>query len=496
MVRLREEGRSAVAGSAWRRIREALRNPWVRRTLPVLAAVGVGVLAGIAVAAAIRIPEVDSLEEFNPSRITRVYDRGGNVFAEFARERRTLLDETEVPDLLIHAIVALEDAKFFQHGGVDFAGAVRAALTNWRLGRREEGASTITMQLARTLFYTRDKTWSRKIEEALTAVELEKRYSKQQLLTLYCNLINFGHGNYGVAQAARFYFGKRVDELELHEAAMIAGIPQRPSDYSPYRRPDLVKRRRDHVLRRMLSEGYIDQAAYEAALAMPLGVIPQRKEKPFAPYFSEEVRQKIESTYGTSAMLESGLQVYTTLDPLIQSAAEEGLHYGLLKLDHRKGWRGPLRHVSGDLEEATLESWRPDPLEPETWYEGLVLETSAEEARVRIGEQVFELGSSGMKWTRKTPRGALKSGDVAWFRFEADEEGGLGELMLEQEPRVEGAAIVLESATGAIRALIGGWDFDRSKFDRALQAKRQVGSAFKTFVWGTALEAGYTAADT
>ncbi len=496
LLRLREEGRSAVASPFRDSLRRGLRNRWVRRLLPATAAVLVGILAGIAVAAAIHIPQVDSLDEFNPGRITRVYDRQGGVFAEFARERRIVLDETEVPQLLVNAVVALEDAKFFRHGGIDALGAIRAAITNWRVGRREEGASTITMQLARTLFYTRAKTWNRKIEEAFTAVELEKRYSKQQLLTLYCNLINFGHGNYGVAQAARYYFDKTVGELELHEAAMLAGIPQRPSDYSPYRRPELVQRRRNHVLQRMLSEGYIDEAAYAAAIELPLEVVTHRRTKPFAPYFSEEVRQEIESTYGTEAMLAGGLQVHTTLDPDIQRAAEEGLRLGLLRLDHRKGFRGATRRIEGELEEATLKSWRSGPLTPQTWYEGVVLSSTTRGAQIKIGEDVYELAPSGVKWTRKSPSRALHVGDVAWFRFEAGEDGALGALQLEQEPQLEGAAVVLESATGAIRALVGGWDFERSKFDRAVQARRQVGSAFKTFVWGSALEAGYTAADT
>lgn len=507
------EGRSSSPFVALRRKKEGrvqsrpdwrgwLRSPWGRRALPLVAALVVGAIGGVVVAAAINIPQVDNLDDFTPGMITRVFDSRGEPFAEFARQKRILLKEHEVPEVLQNAVVALEDAKFFQHGGIDAVGVVRAAVTNFRTGKRGEGASTITMQLARTLFLSREKSWSRKIEEALTAVELEKRFTKQQILTLYCNLINLGHGNYGMAQAARFYFDKNVGELELHEAAMIAGIPQRPSDYSPYRRPELVRSRRDWVLKRMRAEGYINDEELEAALTEPLGVVPQHKEDPFAAYFAEEIRQHVESTYGTDALLEGGLQVHTTLDPAIQRAAEDSLKDGLVRLDHRKGWRGPKRSLEEGFATAELDSWPGGAVETDRWYEGIVLSADARKATVRIDQETFELTPEGMKWTRRRqPNQILKAGDVAWFRLEAPKtkegkEEGEPTLMLEQEPQVEGAVIVLESATGAVRALVGGWDFDRSKFDRATQAKRQVGSAFKTFVWGAGLEAGYTAADT
>lgn len=473
--------------------------PSRRRLIPLVLAAVVGIGTGVAVAAAIHIPAVEDLANFTPSLITRVYSRDGIPFAEFARQRRTLLKEGEVPELLQNAIVALEDSNFFRHGGIDAEGILRAALTNLRAGEKKEGASTLTMQLARALYLTPEKSWRRKVEEAFTAVELEKRFSKQQLLTLYCNLMNVGHGNYGMAQAARYYFDKPVADLELHEAAMLAGILQRPSAYSPYRKPEVVLQRRNWALRRMLDEGYIDEEQFETARARPLGVVQQRHKVQLAPYFAEEVRQQIESTYGTPAMLEGGLRVQTTLDSEIQHSAEAALRSGLLRLDHRKGWRGPIQHLDEDPETASLESWTDAALEVGPWYEGLVVDSSSQRALVRIGARSFELLPAGMGWTRrKSPNQILKRGDVAYFRLEGDAEGETNAptLALEQEPEVEGAALVLESATGAVRAMVGGWDFERSRFNRAVQAKRQVGSGFKPFVWGAALEAGYTAADT
>ncbi|MCH9647950.1 MAG: PBP1A family penicillin-binding protein [Deltaproteobacteria bacterium] len=477
---------------------EWMRQPWVRRLLPALGAVLLGIVGGIAVAAAIRIPQVDTLEGFTPSRITRVHSSDGQIFAEFARQKRILLDENELPEMLQHAIVALEDKKFFRHGGVDATGILRAALTNMRHGRKKEGASTITMQLARALYLTPEKSWSRKIEEAFTAVELEKRYSKQQLLTLYCNIVNLGHGNYGMAQAARFFFDKTVGELELHEAAMLAGIPQRPSDYSPYRRQKKVLERRNHVLNRMLAEGYISETEHRDATAKGLGVITQQRKTQIAPYFAEDVRKMIESRYGTQAMLEGGLQVYTTLDTQIQASAEQALRDGLIAFDHRKGWRGAPRHLEEDPTTVQLDSWPKGELEVGRWYEGVVLSSDRKSAQVRIGKNTYELTPEGMKWTRRRrPDQVLETGDVAFFHLEpGKEESDEPRLFLDQEPEAEGAVVVLESANGAVRGLVGGWDFSRSKFNRVTQARRQVGSAFKLFVWGAALEAGYTAADT
>ncbi|HSL84248.1 MAG TPA: PBP1A family penicillin-binding protein, partial [Thermoanaerobaculia bacterium] len=409
-----------------------------------------------------------------------------------------------IPEVLQQAVVAAEDGNFFRHGGFDAFGVGRAVWANLQRGERFSGASTITMQLARMLYLSREKLWRRKIEETFLAVELEKNLTKQQILTLYCNLVNLGHGRYGVEAASRYYFNKPAAELELVEAAALAGIIQRPSDYSPYRRPEAVVERRNYVLRRMHEEGYISRERWQAAREEPLLVVRQRPRDQLAPYFAEEVRQYLEAGYGATRLYEGGLQVATTLDPEAQRAAEQALRDGLLRLDHRRGFRGEiLRLEGGDLEARDLPSWYDHDPVPGRWYQGIVLETNRNRARVKIHDRTFVLGPEGIAWTgRSRPSDLLQRGDVAWFRLEAPEatEGGeaAGEpvLHLEQEPQIEGAVLVLESASGAVRAMVGGWDYDRSKFNRAVQAERQVGSAFKPFVYGAALEAGYTAADT
>ncbi|HEX2222778.1 MAG TPA: PBP1A family penicillin-binding protein, partial [Thermoanaerobaculia bacterium] len=384
-------------------------------------------------------------------------------------------------------------------------------------GKIVEGASTISMQLARSLYLSRERTWRRKIEEAFVAVELEKNFSKQQILTLYLNLVNLGHGNYGVEAASHYYFGKPAKELTLAEAATLVGILPAPSRYSPYRVPEQVKKNRDRVLRRMLEERYITQAAYEQARDQPLLPVTQRDEQQVAPYFAEDIRKYLETTYGADMLYEGGLQVQTTLDPVIQQATEEGVRRGLLRLDHRRGWRGPIATLKEeDIATQQLPTWgRGEPV-PGRWYQGLVLESGSTTAEVKIGGGTYTLERAGIAWTNRSgPDKLLKRGDVAWFRFEvpkadkpkaAAKEGEKADatsepepeprLMLEQEPRMEGAAVVIESRTGAIRGMVGGWDFNRNKFNRITQAKRQVGSAFKPLVFGAALEAGWTPSDT
>lgn len=444
------------------------------------------------------MPRIDELSEFTPSLITELHDREGEIFATFARERRILLAEGKVPEVLAQAIISGEDANFYQHSGIDPMGVVRSLLKN--IGRDSPiGGSTLTMQLARKLYLTPEKTWRRKIEEAFLTVEIEKKFSKEQILTLYGNVMYLGHGNHGMEAASRNFFGKPAAELDVHEAATLVGILQRPSDYSPYRRPDRVLSRRDYVLRRMGVEGYLDDAALAAALAEPLVVRPSVRETRLAPYFAEEIRKDLESRYGSDVLLENGLTVETTLDRRMQLAAEAALRRGLLELDHRFGFRGPLDRIEIDAPEAVgLDTWATLRVEPGVWAQGVVLRARGRVADVKIGDQIYPLGPDGIRWTgRERPGDLLRPGDVAWFRFgEPTAEGEPPTLFLEQEPKLEGAVVVLESATGAIRAMVGGWDFERSKFNRVTQAHRQPGSGFKPFVWGAALEAGYTLADT
>lgn len=511
--------------------RSSRRHRWmVGGVYPLLAAVA-ATAVGIGVAASIDRPQVETLDDFVPRLVTRIYDHGAlellegtagtspttetlfpHLFRAYSRENRMLLEEGELPQLLQNAILATEDVNFFTHGGIPpLKSILRAMVANIRGGRLEEGASTITMQLARDVFkLSRAKRFKRKFEETLLAVELEKKFSKPQILTLYANMINYGHGNYGVKAAALNYFNKSVADLTLAEAATLAGIPQRPSDHSVYRRPEAVVKRRNVVLGRMAAVDFITAEELEQARQEPLVVVERRRDTQVGPYFSEEVRRHLISTYGETELYDRGLQVFTTMDRDIQLAAEAAVREKLAALDHEKGWRGATDHLEGDgLETRALPSWlAAEPVLGE-WYEGIVLASDRRKADVKIGEHTYELTRQGIEWTRRSrPGDLLKPGDVAWFRLqapeaknkpakeEADEEEPEPILMLEQEPEMEAAVVVLESSTGAVRAMVGGWDFGRNEFNRATQARRQVGSAFKPFVFGAALENGFTAADT
>ncbi len=482
----------APSGRWWRR--------WIW-WLP-LVALAAGAAGGLGFAAVIRMPRVDSLADVSLGVISRFYDRDGEAFASFALERRELLGEGEISPILQQAILAAEDANFFKHGGIDPQGVARSLLRNFFEGSRI-GGSTLTMQLARKLYLTPEKTWRRKIEEALLTVEIEKSYSKQQILTLYANLMYLGHGNYGMKAAAKDYFGKPVADLTATEAATLAGILQRPSSYSPYNRPDLVLNRRDYVLRRMSEEGFLTSEQFAAATAEPLTVVPRQAQERFAPFFAEEIRRDLEKRYGSERLLQRGLQVTTTLEPRIQRAAERALREQLVKLDRRlRSWKGAPESIDeAEIDGYANPSWVGLAPSPGEWVRGLVLTVDDRAAEVRIGKDSYTLEAEGVAWTgKRRPSAVLSRGDVAWFRFAeiegGDADGELGPLQLEQEPNLEAAAVVLESSTGAVRAMIGGWDFARSQFNRATQARRQTGSAFKPMVFGAALEMGYTAADT
>ncbi len=464
--------------------------------LPVIALL-LGALGGVAFAAVIRMPRVDSLADVSLGVISRFYDRDGDEFASYAQERRELLAPGEVPPLVEQAILAAEDANFFEHGGIDPQGVLRSAIRNLTEGSRI-GGSTLTMQLARKLYLTPEKTWRRKIEEALLTVEIEKSFSKPQILTLYANLMYLGHGNYGFQAAALDFFGKPAAELTIAEAATLAGILQRPSAYSPYNRPDLVLNRRNYVLRRMLEEGFITAEQHAEAEATPLEMVPRSAPTQVAPFFAEEIRRDLEARFGSERLLQRGLQVATTLDRRLQRAAERATREQLVALDRRlRRWQGVAESVP-PAEIATYEhpSWARWTLQPGAWFRGLVVSTDASSATVRVGDRTLDLGRDGIEWTRVSRvSDAVRPGDLGWFSVEVD-EGGAQRLQLQRPPELEAAVVVIESATGAVRAMVGGWDFGRTQFNRATQARRQTGSAFKPFVYGAAIESGYTPADT
>ena len=460
-----------------------------------VAAILGGALIGVFFAFESDLPQVTSLEDFQPNIITQVFASDGSVLGEFAIEKRVVVEFRDIPPVLRNAIVAVEDEDFWKHLGINPWSIPRAALANLRSGRRREGFSTLTMQLTRLLFLTPEKTYERKIKEVILAFQIEKNFTKEEILTLYCNQIYFGHGNYGVEAASRFFFGKPVKDLALPEAALIAGIAQSPGRQSPIERPDRAIQRRNHVLERMAVEKYVSREEAEAAKRAPLGLHLRKEPPSIAPHYLEEVRKYLEREYGSQRIYQGGLRVYTTLDPGMQRAGVRALRDGLRALDRRA--RGFVKPDTSLLVDGRL----PEPLHLDEWdwpfaagdvRRGVVIASDRMSAVVQIGEYRARLSPADLLWTRRTNVAeVLPRGVVAPFRVVSlSETDGRKEAVvrLEQEPKVEGALLALEVRSGAVRAMVGGYDFEKSKFNRATQALRQVGSAFKPVVYAAALE--------
>ncbi len=469
--------------------------------VPVALTAGLGVGAGFALSRAIHVPRVDELASYRPDIVTEIRGADGATVARFAIERRFLVERTQIPDVMVKALLAAEDARFYEHGGIDLIRIVGAALKDLATRRLAQGASTLTQQLARSVFLTPEKSFARKINEAFLTVEIEKRYSKDQILTMYLNEIYLGHGNYGIEAASTWYFGHPARALTLPEAALLAGLIQRPEAYSPLRNPELARQRRDFVLRRMAEERLIDPETRRKAAAEPVVLARGARESTVGPYFCEEVRQYLEKAYGDRGLYRQGLRVDSTLDPRVETIAEEALRWGLRRQDRREGFRKPRNLLAEGIDP---ERYR-DPAWADVEAAGgpapdavpaVVLSASRTGAEVRVGEKTVSLPASAFRWTRaETPARAVKRGDLVLVETLVREDGK-AETIVSQEPLVEGAVVVLENGTGAVRALVGGYDFGRSKFDRATQALRQVGSAFKPFVYLAAIEEGFTPADT
>jgi len=446
------------------------------------------------------IPEVSRLEDWKPPVVSVLFAADGTPTYQFGGEKRILVDFNQIPPAFIQAIIATEDSRFYHHFGVDPLGISRALLRDLVHMKIAEGGSTLTQQLAKLLFLKPDKTVRRKIQEAVLAMQIEKTYTKKEILVFYCNQIYLGHGRYGVETASRYYFGKPAKDMTLAEAALLAGIVQRPEAYSPVRNPKLALRRRDHVLDRMRDEGYITDEQARTARTEQFQRIQPREESKLAPYFVEEVRRYLDRTYGEVALYQEGLEVYTTLDPALQKAANDAMSRGLRAVDKRQGFRSIQTNV---LKEAktTLEAYKhPDwerPLEVGGLVHGLVTAVDRKSATVKVGPYEGRVGPAEIQWTRAaSPASILHVGDVTLFQIqEMDREAHRLKLLLDQEPLVEGSLLAVEPATGEVKALVGGYDFGRSEFDRVIQSYRQPGSAFKPFVYSAALDSNYTLAD-
>jgi penicillin-binding protein 1A len=444
------------------------------------------------------LPDVRALEDYNPPVMSKVLASDGTEVATFAEERRILIEYHDIPESFRQALIATEDADFYDHTGIDVKGIVRAAWSDLRRLRLEQGASTLTQQLARNLFLHRRKTIRRKLQEAVLALEIERQYTKEEILRFYCNQIYMGHGRYGLEAASRHYFSKPARELNLIESAVIAGLIQRPEDLSPFKDPERSLRRRNHVLGRLAREGYISPAAAAEAQRLPLDVASNRVSENPAPYFVEEVRRWLQERYGSTNLYKDGFEARSTLDPRLQMAANEAVELGLRELDKRQGWRGVTSRV-------------PDGEDPENWeapswsrgiavggvHDAVVVEIDASSVTVRLGADRAVLRAKGWSWTKvKRATELVAVGDLIRVRLDSTATEGELALSLEQAPQAEAALVALDPSSGMIKALVGGFDFERSEFDRAIQAKRQTGSAFKPFVYAAALSNGWTLANT
>ena len=442
------------------------------------------------------LPSIRAFEEYRPGIITKIYDANGQLIGQFAEERRILIPLTSVPKSLLDATIAVEDSRFYRHCGIDFPGIVRAAWMNIKARRIVEGGSTITQQLSKLLFLTPEKTLRRKIKEALLALQIEHRYSKDEILELYFNQIYFGHGAYGVEAAANTYFGKHAPELTVAESALLAGLPRSPSRYSPYNNPELALKRRAHALRRMAKEGFITEEEAVEANQEPLELKRLTAGENEAPYFVEHIRRKLERRYGTHAIYRGGLRVYTTLDLKMQKVAQKSLKEGLRNVDKTFGWRSPEKATEEELALSAKEkrSRILALLEEGKVYSGIVVKATSTFALIDLGGGLEgTLPAKRIAWTGfRYPSTILKTEDKVDVRVvELDKEKERIILALEQRPKVQGGIVALEPSTGYIRAMVGGYDFGESEFNRITQARRQPGSAFKPFIYTTAIDSGY-----
>src|SRR5262244_2293638 len=465
----------------------------------LLCSIALGAASGLLFVYASDLPEIRALETYRPNVVTEVYADDGQLVGSFALQRRILMTYEQCPKILFNAVTAIEDQHFDDHWGIDFPRIAGAAWRNVLKHRITAGASTISMQLAGNLFLDRsDRSFRRKMQEMLLALQIERAYTKPQIFTMYANQVYLAHGNYGFAAAAQFYFGKPVTDLKLQEAALLAGMIRGPI-YSPLNDPQRALARRNLVLHRMQEEGKINTAEETTARKTPLGLHVQYPRNDLAPYFFEEIRKYLESTYGTEAVHERGLRVYTTLNIGMQRAANQAIRDGLHSYDRRHGWRDGLPNILkdnlGTLETYEDDDWRRT-IEKGSYVTGLVMAVDDKFATVKIGTYRAVISASDFAWTgRKKPSELLKPGDLAQFSIQELRET-TARVQLEQQPAPQGAMVAIDNPTGEIKAMVGGYSFEDSKFNRATQAYRQVGSSFKIYVYADALEKGSTPFDT
>ncbi len=456
------------------------------------------------------LPDYSKLRNYEPSIVTRLYAGDGHLLAEFAQEKRVFVPIEFIPDQVKQAFIAAEDQNFYTHSGVDMKAVLRAIISNLKnagTGRRPKGASTISQQVAKNFLLTNELSYVRKIKEAILAYRMNKTLGKDHILELYLNEIYLGGGAYGVAAASLYYFGKSLGKLSISEVAYLAALPKAPNNYHPIKNHDKALARRNWVIGRMLDEGYITKAEAELARLAPLTMSKDTSKRVDAPYFAEEVRRELSSLYGEDSLYQGGLVVRTSVDPKLQHIAETSLREGLMAYDMRHGWRGSLSTLDNmDNWRAQLKNIKRPSSMLKEWELAVVLETSDKAAKIGFTDlSQSELKSDDVKWARKymnegyslgkkitSMSQVVNIGDIIMVQAKSDGEG----YDLRQIPQIQGALIALDPHTGRVLAMQGGWNYryGASEFNRATQANRQPGSAFKPFVYLAALDKGFTPA--
>ncbi|HEY2471210.1 MAG TPA: PBP1A family penicillin-binding protein [Terracidiphilus sp.] len=459
----------------------------------LLLSVVTGSLGGLMLVFSANMPQINDLERYRPSTMTDLYDSKGRIIGSFALEKRIVVNYDDFDPVLRQAVISIEDKNFESHWGINVLRIAGAVVHDIRSHGRAQGASTLTMQLARNLFLSADRTMTRKIEEAYLAIQIERAFTKEQIFTLYGNQIYLGSGMYGFEAASQFYFNKHARDLNLTEAALLAGLPKGPVAYSPLINPEKAMRRRNLVLSEMESDGAITHQQAEQARRSPLGLHINQPEMSVAPWFQEEVRRELEKRFGTEQVHEAGLRVDTTLDLDLQKAANKALTDGLATYEHRHGWKGKLENVLANgstLEDYKHADWATAS-HPGDYVHALVTRALPLQIHARVGSENVVLLPEDWAWTGQRHGDALvKPGDVIYVHLSDAMEGSERRATLEQDSGVQGAVFAMDNTTGDVLAMIGGRDYALSEFNRATQAERQVGSSFKPYVYTTAIEEG------
>jgi len=455
-----------------------------------------GVMCGLMLVYSIDLPQMDDLVRYRPNTTTELLDIKGREIGSFALERRVVLPYTEFPPVLRQALISIEDKTFERNWGVNLMRAVGAAWRDLHSRSMAQGSSTLTMQLARNLFLSNEKTYGRKIQEILLAMQIERVFTKDQIFQMYANQIYLGHGTYGFEAASEYYFSKHAKELTLPEAALLAALPKGAEYYSPVNHPDRALRRRNLVLAEMRQDGKITRAEEDAAAATPLGLNIEPPPNSVAPYFVEEVRKQLEKQYGPEEVHGAGLRVYTTLDLDLQIVANKAVLDGTAAYERRHGWKGNLQNVVRqglDLEKYQHPDWS-QAIAKDGYYHALVTEVSPARVMVKIGPQRAVMTQPDWAWTQQSvsPKagGFLSVGDVVYVKLGGSSPDGIVHAELEQDSGVQASMMAVDNASGEVLAMVGGRDFALSQFNRATQSEREVGSSFKPYVYATAVEAG------